>query len=381
MLCDVSLGRQNIHLSMEMVSWHNRGIVRGVADAVEANRLPWRLSSDWTEVVHSAVRRSEAAGAIGSFTYPETREGWRGSRVPIVNVSAATEPEPTLVSILPDNLAVGREAGTYFLARGFTRFAYVCSGHRWYEEQRHQGFVDTVSGTGPVIRHTGGGTSLRAFLTGLPQATAVFAATDAVARTVLTELHEMGRHVPEEIAVLGVDNDAMQSAFSPVPLSSIDLRSELIGRLAAEAMAELLAGGSPPPLQRVRPAPVVERQSTNLVAVPDTQVARLLQRIRQRACEGVRVSEILEPQDGPRRTLESKFRRFLGRSIEDEIRRCRLEAARAKLLLTRQPMNVIAEDCGFANVYHFSRVFKSHFGHPPGHCRRPGNTPAADAPH
>lgn len=363
--------KHNIHLSMEMVCWHNRGIVRGVAAAVEAHRFPWRLSADWTEVVDSAVRHGEAAGVIGTFTYRETIEGWRGRRVPVVNVSAATPPANALASVLPDNLAVGREAAEYFLARGFIRFAYVSEGGRWYENQRFDGFVRALGDRYPVACIEIDGGSLPPFLAQLPQATALFASTDAVGRTVVATLHALGRRVPEEIAVLGVDNDAMQSAFSPVPLSSIDLRSVTLGQIAAGAMAELLSGGNPPSVQWLAPGPVVERQSTNLVAVPDAKVARLLQRIRQRACEGIRVRDVLEPQDGPRRTIEGKFRRYLGRSIEDEIRRCRLEAARSQILLTNRPLAVIADDCGFANVYHFSRCFKHFYGQSPGSCRPP----------
>ncbi len=360
----------NIHLSMELVSGHSRGILRGVAAAVEARGLPWRLTSDWTEVVKRKVWMREVAGVIGFLAGEQERAVWKDAAVPLVNISAAVLPDPSLVSVVPDNVEVGREAGRYVRARGFRSFAFVSAGRRWYEEQRLEGFAETVGEAGPlrVLRIHGKG-GLPLFLKGLPEASAVFGATDAVARTVLTELLRAGRLVPEDLIVLGVDGDEVQSAFAPVPLSSIDLRSEEIGRLAAEAMEDLLAGRRHDRRTTVPPGPVVERQSTNLIAVPDPRIARLLHRIRRRACEGIQVRDLLEPGDGPRRTIEVKFRRLLGRSIGEEIRRCRLEAARARILLTRQPLAVIAEDCGFANVYHFSRRYKEAYGQSPGRAR------------
>lgn len=104
------------------------------------------------------------------------------------------------------------------------------------------------------------------------------------------------------------------------------------------------------------------RQSSDLFAVDDPAVVSLLRRIRASACEGVRVAELLRPQDGSRRSMEMKFRRYLNRSIEDEIRRCRLQHARELLVGTSLSIEAVAEKCGFANTPHFSRLFKASQG-------------------
>ncbi len=309
-----------------------------------------------------------ADGMIGFIPDENALVKWTRRGVPVVNVSGAAR-LPQVTTIISDDRAVGREAAAHFLSRGFESFAFVYGYPKEYATERGIGFREAVSTSVPEIS-LGAGLPLETFLARLPASTAVFAVNDPMGREVLNTLRAIGRPAPEEVAVAAVDNDSIQSAFSPVPLSSVALSSAETGRLAAAAMAELLEGRQTPTLTLVPPGPMIERQSTNVIAVPDVGVAAVLSRIHRSACEGIRAADVLRPSDGSRRAMEIKFRRYLHRSIEDEIRRCRLETARGKVLLSQLPLSEIAEHCGYANVYHFTRSFTDAYGMSPGRMRR-----------
>jgi LacI family transcriptional regulator len=365
---------RRIHLSIDLGSGHSRGIVRGVVEAMQAHDLQWVLTSDWTEINEQENRGGSADGVIGLLSDPANLERWRRRKIPMVNVSSARATDG-IVSVFSDNVAIGCVAAEFFLAKGFTRFAYVQSGPSRYAAERRAGFCQRVAPVGTVeVCEIGGGSQLRRFLSGLRPPCAIFTASDSVARHVLNTLADLRRSVPEEFSVLGVDNDEVQGMFSPVQLSSVAQLSVQIGRHAALALNEIFRGGKSPVLTLVPPGPVIERQSTDLVAIPDPLVAGLVRRIREQACAGVRASDVILPSDGSRRGLEMKFRRWLGRSIEEEIRRNRLGVARSKVLLSDLSMAEIAEQCGFANVFHFTRSFSRHFGISPGRMRRQSKT-------
>src|SRR5690606_19035309 len=150
-----------------------------------------------------------------------------------------------------------------------------------------------------------------------------------------------------DVAVLGVDDDELQCNMCCPPLSSIDPNAERIGYEAA-ALLHRLMQGEPPPQgpQVVPPCKIVVRQSTDLLAVADPDGARALELIRSRACEGLRVSELLKAVPLSRSILESRFREIVGRTPKAEILRVQLEQAKQLLIDTDESLNNIARKAG-----------------------------------
>lgn len=359
-------------MALSMDLRFGRDIFNGVIGACRAGQWRWWLSSPmWigSEPVDLA-QAMPVRGVIGYMPTPSRAGEWPRKRIPIVNVAGCEREPPGVHTVTSDHTEVGRVAARHLIERGYESFAMLMVHPSAACRMRAAGFRECVEPVGPVRELcTQRGGELASFLRELPPTTAIFCANDAVARYAVVQLLMLGRHVPEQFAVVGVDDDPLYRNLSPVPLSSVDIRPRMIGRLAAETMRTLLDGGDCPQRQLLQPGEVIERQSSDLYAVPDPKIVDLLRRIRARATEGIRVADVLKPADGARRTVELKFRRYLKRSIGDEIRRCRLEAAREMLLSTSLSIEDIAYRCGFSDAGHFSRLFKSGYGKGPGQYR------------
>jgi len=177
--------------------------------------------------------------------------------------------------------------------------------------------------------------------------------------------------VPEEIALLGVNNDVMRCELSYPSLSSIALNAHQSGYHAAEVLDHLLRGeGVPPAETRIEPLGVVTRMSTDILAVGDRNVAAALSFIRERACKGLSVDEVVAHAAASRSQLEKKFRRFIGRSPQAEIRRVQLGRVKELLSETDLPLKTIAGMTGFEHIEYLSVVFKRTTGEAPGQYRK-----------
>jgi LacI family transcriptional regulator len=172
------------------------------------------------------------------------------------------------------------------------------------------------------------------------------------------------------VAVLGVDNDELFSALSPVPLSSVILNPRRAGWEAAALLARMMGGEAVEPAEHfIEPLGIATRQSTDVLAVGDPEVVEALRFIREHACRGIGVGEVLRHCALARRSLEMKFRSLLGRSPREEI--VRVQVGRAKELLagTKLPIADVAGRVGFEAAY-FSVVFKQQTGLTPREYRQ-----------
>jgi LacI family transcriptional regulator len=199
----------------------------------------------------------------------------------------------------------------------------------------------------------------------------MFCADDFCARRTVEDAIALGLQVPDQIAVLGVDNDEINCELSGVPLSSIRLDTERIGYEAAALLASLIAGQSAPTDHiLVPPIEVITRRSTDMLALADAEVSAAVRFIRDQGGREINVEDLLQRTKLSRRSLEMRFRKALGRSPYQEIRRVQIE--RAKLLLTRtdRPMREIADACGFRETRQLSVAFHERIGLTPRQYRR-----------
>ena len=369
-----------IHCDLSLDWRFGRDVFNGILEAQQSGQWHWGMTCHLWNIddVWSLPRDQPPQGVIGLFNRPSILKEWLTDDVPIVNVSALETGHPRVHTVTVDNPAVGRMAADHLLERGFHSFAWIRFPAIRAANIRGTAFQEVVSPRGAVREHSWSTPEEMArFLKDLPSLTGIFCPTDTLARYVVTSLIQLNRPVPEEFAVIGVDDDPIHNALSPVPLSSIDIRPREIGRIAAETLHDLLRGRKRPKTVLVSPGGVIARRSSDLYAINDPAVSAVLRRIRDLVAGHARTADVLRPEDGARRTLERKFRTLLGRSIEEEIRRQRMELAREMLLDTRLSVEEVADRCGYANAPHFSRSFKTAHGISPSAYRlRNGRGPS-----
>lgn len=277
---------------------------------------------------------------------------------------------PGVVSIDVDDRAVGAAAAEAFRQAGFRSFACLGNGTP-YSGQRIDGFLQATDG--PVSVHsettfrdarysehfTAPSPSLCRWLESLPKPVGVFAVHDPLGRFLCSTCQQLGLTVPEQVAVVGANNDDLVCGLSYPMLSSVSIPWDAIGALVGESMQGLLDGQRAPvaPIL-VPPGGVVMRHSANYLAVDDLQLRRAMSYLSERMQDPVRIGQMCRELSVARRSLERKFKEFYRCTPWQML--CRLRVARAKQLLvqTNHPISRIAEFCGFSDPERMAVVFK-----------------------
>ncbi|HMO25401.1 MAG TPA: substrate-binding domain-containing protein [Tepidisphaeraceae bacterium] len=354
---------QTILLAMPTRYWLARRAALGIARYAQGH-CRWELlipPLDQPEQIRTPGQMG-AAGAIISTGIPRPAE-FADCVEPVIVLDS-----PLLDGIRPrvmtDRHAVGRLAGEYFIARGFYSFGYVTGGWPvglgWYEGFRE--CVGQVRGAVVAVYETALGldrrpfrealTELSTWIAGLPRPCAILACDDHHGAIVIQAARHAGLRVPEEIAVLGVQDEAIFREASQVPLSTIALACERMGYEAASMLHALLQGRAPPadPVL-VPPVEVLTRRSTDCRVVSDPEVARAMAWIGDHLHEQFGIEEMIAQLPVSRSTLERRFKAVLGRSPLDEVLRQRVERAKSLLVDSDWDLKRIAEACGFGSVF------------------------------
>jgi LacI family transcriptional regulator len=298
--------------------------------------------------------------------------------VPVVNISNGA-PNIRLPSVFPDDARVGRLAAQYLKELGLQHFACTGPIEFMYSKMRKQAFLAELKTDVSVvheytmIRESGADANITGidfkmldWLRGLPKPVGIFATSDARASELLQICRFGEIDVPQDVCVLGVDNDELIAALSYPPLSSIELPTEKIGYEAARLLEDLMNGQAPPTRPILfPPVRVVSRQSTNVLAIADSDVVTAVRYIREHVHTGVTVVDILRQVPLNRRYLERKFKNHLGRTPLQEILRVRIERARELLATTDLSMPAIARRSGFPTGEQLATVFRRTTGTTP----------------
>jgi LacI family transcriptional regulator len=361
-----------------------RDILRGVkAFAVE--RPGWVFTPIAPE--KRAIELARPLGCDGYlahvFTLPLARV-LLAFRKPVVSV-AGVLPDLPLPHVMVDHAEVGRQAARHLLERGVRRFGFVGYPRHAFSVGRERGFREVVAAAGfPLgsfleradrIQDPTGfwkwNRRLMDWLAALPNPVGILASNDVQGAQVSEFCRQLGRRVPDEVAIVGVDDDDLLCELSRPSLSSVALPGERIGYEAAVLLDKWLRGS--PPAKTVvvlPPVGVIVRQSSDLVAVPDPQVSAALRFIREQADRPIRVRDVLREVPVARRALERRFRKWLQRSISEEIRRVHLERCRQLLSQTDLPLSAVATQSGFTDGRQLSVVFRRETGLTPSAFRR-----------
>jgi LacI family transcriptional regulator len=295
---------------------------------------------------------------------------------------------PTIVKGMPltgipcisaDDQAIGHIVAEHFLSRGFKNFAF-CGLERDWSPKRGLQFEKRIAEAGfsvnhfPVRKQKGWDKQLQAmtiWLDGLTKPTALMACNDDRARHVIEACKHANISVPEEVAVMGVDNDLVVCGLSDPPISSVSLTLEKAGYEAAHLLDKMMRGEKVDnSVISINPSHVVTRQSTDILAIEDKELAQAVQFIRNNATHAIQVRDVVEASSFSRRNLYDKFRHFLNRSINEEIRRARAERMVELLLQTNYSISQIAMIMNFPNSNHISRYFRKVKGMSPVEFRK-----------
>ena len=346
---------------------------------------PWRLYRREGRPGEQRLRDMKRWGCSGIITsacsLPEAR-AIAGTRVPVMvfepgpDMQAAGHPLTKCSSLRVDSRATGEYAARFYLERHYKNFAYMGTVQdRYWSNERGEGFRKTVEAAGGTVHVYGGTTAeerkdwaleqprVEAWLKSLPKPVGLFAAMDGRARQVLDACLDAGIAVPEEVSVLGVDDDPFICEATFPTLSSIQHNSEHMGYLMAEHLDQLMRGKR---LRRqihwIKPTRVESRRSTNASAITDAQVAEACEFIWHEAGHrSISVPDVVKVFGSSRRYAENRFKTVVGRTIMEEIRRVKLERVCALLAETNLSIGEITHQCDFARESHLAFLFRKQY--------------------
>ncbi len=362
------------------------GFGRGILDGVSAylqDHGPWSVYwkqglADW----YGALDGWDGDGIIARIQDDEMAEAVHRTGLPAVNVSGLW-PGTDIPRVTVDDAAAGRMAAGHLLDCGFHSFGFVGYSTRANSRWRFEAFRDVVEAAGWTCACYEGGPAMTPhgawteeidevgrWIADLPRPAGVWACSDVRGWHVSEACRRTDLRVPEDVALLGMDNDELVCRLSAPPLSSIAVPWARVGAVAA-ALLDRMMDGSKPLSQKVLvpPVGVVARRSSDALALDDGDVVDALRFIRGHADRPIRVADVLEEVPVSRRSLERRFLREVGRTLSAEIRRAHVERARRLLAETDLAMPEIAEASGFIYPQRLSTVFKGETGHTPSAYR------------
>jgi LacI family transcriptional regulator len=383
-----------VALLLETSTEYGRGLLRGI---VRYSRLqgPWSLyvAPGHLEQALPKAKSWNGSGIIARMRSPEMAKQIRATGLPFVASSLDEFRSPRrgdrFGEICTNSARIGEMAATHLVERSLRHFAF-CGFHGCaWSARREEAFARYLSDRGfPCQAHRielGNWMHwpnwiedweqeeriLLAWLKSLPKPVGLMACNDICGREVLQACAAAGLRVPDDVAVVGVDNDELMCELSNPPLSSIALDVEKAGYEAARLLDSLMSGHLlKERIVQVEPVYVVTRQSSEIMAPDDPCVASALQFIKTHAGQPIGVQHVIDQTGVSRRTLERRFARALGRSINSEITRYRLERAKRLLLETDLPSFRVATGAGFGTVKTFNRVFRRETGVSPQRFRQ-----------
>ena len=386
---------RSVALLLETSNAYSRGLLDGIIGFVQQHRS-WSVYLPEQERGADPpewLRRWKGDGIIARIETHEIARAVRATRLPVVDVSAGRfiEEIPWLET---DDQKIASLAADHLLQRGFRNLAFCADpGFQW-SVLRQQQFAKSVAEAGAnyflhqsVARTDSGYSwnrdrkSLLNWLRKLPRPVGIMACYDIKAQQLLAICRDEGIAVPDEVAVIGVDNDRRLCELCDPPLSSVVPNSWKTGFEAASLLDRMMAGenvGNHPRL--IPPLGVQTRQSTDVLAINDPDIVAALRLIRIKACEGISVQQIVKQIPMSRRVFENRFQKLVGRTPHAEILRLRIDRCRQLLSETDLPLTEIARAAGFPHAEYLSVTFKREVGETPREFRNNNRSSQRNTP-
>jgi LacI family transcriptional regulator len=375
--------KRAIGLAVDTVGSYGREVLHGVMEFCHRNPH-WVIAMEPPLWVYDEQPRPEKWNVDGLIVQAHSQEAIdrvRRARTPAINVANMRVCKRPLPTIVPDDPAIGRMAAEYLLTLNVPNYALCAHSVAQYSNLRGTAFKASMRAAGRTVNECDAARQdLVAWLVALPKPTAIFCVNDNWAHRVLSAARQRDLRVPDDVAVLGVDDDELLNTIGALPLSSIAIPAAKIGFEAARLLEEAIEGKRPPRYTTLPPLCVVPRATTDVANVDDPKVALAVQFIKSNVGRPIQVDQVLEHLSMSRRSLERRFRAAIGRSVATEIRRAHIE--RAKQLLTQTTLSIeeVARASGFSNLTLMGVMFRRHVGDSPSEFRR-RSTCGAAKPH
>ena len=376
---------KHVALFIETSRSYGRDILRGVHRWMHEHD-PWSLFLE-LRALDSTVPRWlktwKGDGLIARTASAEMARTIAATGVPGVELRAS-KLSHGLPFVGVDNRQMGRLVADHFLASGLSHFAVFDLDTEAYFEERRDDFLAALAAAGNVCEHYHASpkgerptdwerqqAAIARWVAELQKPVGIFACTDQLGFWLLDACDRAGVAVPEEVAVVAAENDETLCAMASPPLSSVAFDGERIGYEAAALLDRLMRGEAAPTAPvLIPPKGLVVRHSSDVVAVEDPDVAAALRYIREHACHGIGVGDVLKHAGLSRTLLERRMREAIGRTPGEEIHRVRFDEVRRLLDSTDLSLAAIARRCGFEHPQYMAEAFKKHFGMTPGSYRQ-----------
>lgn len=376
--------RLRVALIVETSLGSGRDILRGIAQYVREHGS-WSIYHEprsLEEAVPRWLERWQGDGIIARVQNRPIAAAVLATGLPVVDVLGLV-PDAGLPLVHVNDAAIARLAAEHFLERGFRHFGFcTITGAPW-SHARCRVFTQIVTDLGhtcsvcelppDTLHHSTWDAQLDKLIKwvrSLPRPVGVMVCNDPRGQLVLEACRRAGAAVPEELAVVGVDNDEPLCEICDPPLSSVVPDHRRVGYEGAALLDLLMQGDAAAraPIY-VPPLGIVARMSSDVLAVDDPHVAAALRYIREYARDGINVDDVVRNAAMSRSTLQRRFQNLLGRTLHDEILRVRLRLAQQLLEETDLPIEQVADKAGFTHRQYLGEVFKTQYGESPAAYR------------
>jgi len=360
---------------------YDRQVVAGIGQYLKSTRVVWDLFLEEDFRCRTlGIQHWRGDGIIADFDDPTVEEALAHLSIPVVAVGGSYADDSRYPANIPyvatDNAKLVRLAYDHLIEQGLQRFAFYglppSPGNRWAQE-REDAFLrmiaaDGLEGTiyrGSPTSAGGWGRSqedMVAWVRSLPKPIGVVAVTDARARQLLQACVVADVPVPEQIAVVGIDNDPMAQLLGRIPLTSVIQGAEEMGRMAAQVLHQMLHGGDCSSTRvLVPPVGLSVQSSSQHEPLRSPYVMRAKHYIRQYACLGIKTEQVADYVGISRTLLEEHFKRELKQTVHQAILEHKLEMARSMLVDNSIPLAEVAVRCGFTSLQYMYAVFRREF--------------------
>lgn len=389
--------RKSVALLIETSNAYARGLLEGIIE-YQRQRDSWSIYLPEQErgaAPPSWLKTWDGDGVIARIETSAIATVVSKLKVPVIDVSSSRR-VANIPWVETDDSAIAKLAFDHLYERGFRHFAFCGpKGFNW-SQWREDHFVAKCREAGhscacfqtrsPYTRSvtkSENKKSLEQWLRELPKPVGMLCAYDIQAQVVLDTCRNAEIAVPEQIAVMGVDNDPLLCDLSHPSLTSIVPDARGAGYFAAEQLDRLMRGekdvllkgtkkssAKQAAVKLLQPLGITLRQSTDVTAVNDPQIASAIRFIRDHACDGINVGDVLAFLPISRRALESQFLQATGKTPHEMIASIRLTRVQQLLQQTELSLEAIAKHAGFEHAEYMNVAFRKHFGVPPGRYRR-----------
>ncbi len=367
-----------LHLHLTEAHHWSRSLLPGIIAAVRGTdglRVMNHGGKPFQEIYQES--RGERMGFLGMFVESEDEDfldELNRHQIPVMNISGRNPPK-RIPSVIHDDVEIGRMAATHLLQPGRQRFAYLGLAHSRLSELRQKGYCDELARHGfpcEVYQETQGGMPMLTWLKRLSFPAAVFTATDSRARALCSRMEHLDVTMPEEMTLLGVDNDPFLCDLHLTSLSSIQLDFFGLGYRAGKLMRDWMMKGERPPNQEehIPPLHVETRMSSDPWHTGDPLLRKALLFMKDPVA-GVNSVTVLSRQLGvSRRSLELRCKSEFDQSPLQILNSLKLERAYYLLHDSELELTDVMHRVGFRDQRHFRRLFRSRFGRGPTEIRR-----------